>query len=111
MDSSLQILVHRNDNYLHLKLLGDLDGPSAYQLVGTINEHLITPTQTLIIHTSGLKNIEFVGRTVFQTYLVAIKRRLPGVVITGHNKETLVKSQALISSESLVKTEVTLLPT
>jgi hypothetical protein len=103
MESSLQILVHRNDNYLQLKLLGDLDGPSAYQLVGTINEHLIIPTETLIIHTSGLKNIEPLGRSVFQTYLPAIKRRLSGVVITGHNKETLARPQALISSELFVK--------
>ena len=101
METSLQILVHRNDHYLHLKLLGDLDGPSAYQLVGTINEHLTIPTETLIIHTSGLKNIEPLGRSVFQTYLPAIKSRLSGVVITGHNKETLVESQALISSPFL----------
>jgi len=106
MDSTLQISVHRNDNYLHLKLLGDLDGPSAHQLVGTINEHLLIPTQTLIIHTGGLKSIEPLGRSIFQTYLPAIKRRLSGVVITGHNKETLGTSQALLTFEFLAKPEV-----
>lgn len=102
MDSTLQILVHRNESDLHLKLLGDLDGHSAHQLVGAINEHLSTPTQTLIIHTSGLKNIEPLGRSVFQTYLPAIKNRLSGVVITGNHKKALVTSQALISSQSVL---------
>jgi len=55
MASNFKILVHRNSDNLHLKLLGDFDSSSAQELVDAVKKHS-AGAFSVFIHTSGLKN-------------------------------------------------------
>jgi len=68
MASNFKILVHRNSENLHLKLMGDFDGSSAWQLLNILksNTHGV---YRIIIHTSSLRSIYPFGRDTFQENL------------------------------------------
>ncbi len=80
MASNFKIIRHKRSNNLHLKLIGDFDGTSAYELTNYISSSKINHGK-IFIHTDDLKSVYSFGAEVF-------KRNCPhpisqGVIITG----------------------------
>jgi len=68
MAAIFQILSYKTRNSFHLKLNGDFDGNSAYELINALREHGAEFFQ-IFIDTNNLKTIHPFGRAVFQKNL------------------------------------------
>lgn len=88
MASNFKILFHRNDDNLHLKLMGDFDGTSAHMLINMLRScsHKFS---TIFIHTSSLRCIIPFGQSVFQENLDFLKRDSVRLIFTGENASQL----------------------
>jgi hypothetical protein len=82
MASNFRILVHRNSESLHLKLLGDFDGSAAQQLVNTVNRYSFK-ARKIFVHTAGLNNIHPFGTDVLRTNLKLYNHPSFNLVFTG----------------------------
>jgi len=83
MAANFKILVHKNSDNLHLKLLGDFDGSSAHQLINTISKYG-GKAYCVFIHTNGVRDIYPFGRDMFQQHLSALNGRFFGnIIYTG----------------------------
>ena len=82
MASSFRILIHRNSCNLHLKLIGDFDGTSAYELVQAIVIHG-RGAGKIFIHTNGLRDVAPFGEAVFQSNISQTGQPASRFVITG----------------------------
>ena len=85
MASNFQIYSFKTNESLHLKLTGDFDGSSAYELINTLKEHG-TSSWDIFIDTNDLKTIHTFGKDVFQKNLNSIKKQLKNLIIFGANK-------------------------
>ena len=65
MASNFKIAYHRNGESLHLKLTGDFDGSSAFQLINTLKIHR-SKARKIFIHTSNLSSLHPFGLDIFQ---------------------------------------------
>ena len=65
MAANFQILSYKTRDSLHLKLNGDFDGTSAYELINTIKDNG-TNFYQIFIDTNNLRTIYEFGRNVFQ---------------------------------------------
>jgi hypothetical protein len=72
MASNFQIFSLKNRNSIHLKLAGDFDGSSAYELIRTLTEHG-KGFYEIFIDTNDLKSIHPYGREVFQKRFGTVK--------------------------------------
>jgi hypothetical protein len=88
MASNFKIFVYKNSDNLHLKLAGDFDGSSAYELLNTLKRNC-RGTSGTFIHTSCLKQIHPFGRDVFQTNLNVLNGQCARLVFTGDNARQL----------------------
>jgi hypothetical protein len=84
MASNFQIFSFKTKNSLHLKLSGDFDGSSAYELIHTLTEHG-KGFYEIFIDTNDLKSIHPYGREVFQKRLSALKNQFHGITFVGRN--------------------------
>ena len=66
MASNFKVFKHHNGENVHLKLSGDFDGSSAYELINIIDYYCNT-TKNIFIHTSGLSSIHSFGISIFKT--------------------------------------------
>jgi len=82
MASNFKISVHRNSDSLHLKLLGDFDGSSAWELLNVLKKSA-NGSCKVFIHTNSLKNIYPFGRDTFQQNLRDLKDRTDRILFTG----------------------------
>lgn len=93
MASKFRILTHRNSESLHLKLMGDFDGSSAWQLLNQLKE--ISPSvDKVIIHTNCLDNIYPFGRDTFLQNLNHLKGRSVRLLLTGENAERIASENS-----------------
>jgi anti-anti-sigma regulatory factor len=97
MASNFKILIHKNSESLHLKLMGDFDGSSAHELLNTIEVHG-TKINKIFIHTSGLRDIFPFGRTVFQNNFSSVNNRSSSVIFTGDHEDQLAPEERWIPS-------------
>ena len=67
MASNFGIGIQKNSNGFGLKLAGDFDGTSAYELIYAIKK-LPEDTVAISIYTNGLKNIHPFGLDVFHRF-------------------------------------------
>jgi hypothetical protein len=88
MASNFQILTHKTRDSLHLKLYGDFDGSSAYELLNALMERSANFFQ-IFIDTNDLKTIYPFGRDVFKNNLGTFKKRSSNLVFIGENKHSL----------------------
>ncbi len=96
MASNFKILVHRNSDNLHLKLLGDFDGSSAHQLLNALKKHCVGAF-SVFIHTSGLKNIYPFGREMFQKNLHSLNNHFFGnLIFTGEDARKIAPNNSQI---------------
>jgi len=88
MAANFKIFVHRNSENTHLKLAGDFDGSSAYELLNTLKRYC-RGTSGAYIHTSCLRQIHPFGRDVFQSNLDMLNGKCVPLVFTGDNAHQL----------------------
>ncbi|MBU0987967.1 MAG: hypothetical protein KKH68_12020 [Proteobacteria bacterium] len=81
MASNFKIFIHRNNGSLRLKLMGDFDGSSAFELINTLKAYYGNVVE-IVINTGGLASIHPFGMGVFQKNC-AISNLTRGIVFTG----------------------------
>lgn len=82
MGSEFEILVHRNDENVHLKLAGDFDGFSAHELLNTLKTYRLGVSR-VFVHTSCLNQIHPLGRDVLRSNINAQNGKGIPLVFTG----------------------------
>ena len=82
MASNFKAFIHRNSDNMHLKLMGDFDGSSAYQLLKLLTQNGLAASK-IFIHTSALKAIVPFGRDVFHSNLDQLKGKSLRLAFTG----------------------------
>ena len=84
MASNFQIYAFKTRDSLHLKLTGDFDGSSAYELINTLTEHG-KDFYEIYIDTNDLRTIHPFGRDVFQKNLGSSNKLYRNLVFIGKN--------------------------
>ena len=84
MAANFQIFSYKTRDSLHLKLNGDFDGNSAYELINALREHGEKFFQ-IFIDTNNLKTIYPFGRAVFQKNLSILNKKLSNLIFIGEN--------------------------
>ena len=84
MASNFQIYSFKTRDSLHLKLAGDFDGSSAYELINVLTKHSLGCYE-IFIDTSDLKIIHPFGRDVFQKNLRSSSKLFKNIVFIGKN--------------------------
>jgi anti-anti-sigma regulatory factor len=82
--SNFQIYSFKTRDSLHLKLAGDFDGTSAYELINTLAEHG-KGFYEIFIDINELKSIHPFGRDVFQKNLRSSNKLYRNLVFIGKN--------------------------
>ena len=84
MASNFQIFSFKTRDSLHLKLAGDFDGNSAYELINTLIEHG-KGSYEIFIDTNELNTIHPFGKDVFQKNIRASNKIYRNLVFLGKN--------------------------
>ena len=84
MASNFQIYSFRTRDSLHLKLAGDFDGSSAYELLNAVIEHS-NGYHEIFIDINDLKLIHPFGKDVFQKNLRSSSKLYRNLVFIGEN--------------------------
>ena len=87
MASNFKIFCHQNSDNLHLKLLGDFDGASAYELIHTLKKYHGNNGK-VFIHTCALSSVHPFGLEVFQKNS-SIKKLSQTLTFTGEYGATI----------------------
>jgi hypothetical protein len=90
--------MHRSNEKLHLKLKGDFDGSSAWELIHALKEHS-NGAHRVFIDTSGLKNVLPFGREVFHSNLSELKGRDLNLVFIGSKAEQITMDRCALRKE------------
>ena len=85
MAANFHMFSYKTRDSLHLKLEGDFDGNSAYELLETLNKYSSIFYQ-IFIDTNDLKTIHPFGREVFQKKLGTFKQKLNNFIFIGENR-------------------------
>ncbi len=88
MASNFKILFHRNDENLHLKLLGDFDGSSAWELINGLKKNSYG-IDRIFIHTNCLNHVHPFGREVLHKNLYESTGKSVRLVFTGEKASLL----------------------
>jgi anti-anti-sigma regulatory factor len=97
---NFRITIHRNSETPHLKLIGDFDGNSAYELLNAIRT-LPQQSSRVFIHTNSLKDIEPFGLDVFHTHFDLLKGKSMELVFTGKNAVALAPDKSSLFDLSI----------
>ena len=84
MASNFRITIHRNSESLHLKLVGDFDRSSAFELINVLKKNW-NGAYRVFIHTDSLKDINPLGCDTFQHDLSDLKGHSMCIFFTGEN--------------------------
>ena len=96
MAVNFRIHLHRNDNNVHVKLTGDFDGSSAYELINVLKNNKQGSSQ-IFIHTSGLNKIHPFGLTVFRNNFKGLNEQTTSFIFTGENDLDIMHNSASIN--------------
>jgi anti-anti-sigma regulatory factor len=88
MACNFKILIHQNNENLHLKLMGDFDGSSACELINALKTHS-NKANRVFIHSDGLKEVHPFGTAVFHTNFHEVNKADVNFVFTGENGSSL----------------------
>jgi len=83
--SNFQIYSFKTKDSLHLKLAGDFDGNSAYELLNALAEHGKNFIE-IFIDINDLKLVHPFGRDVFQKNLRSSSKLYGNLVFIGRNR-------------------------
>jgi hypothetical protein len=84
MAPNFQISSVKTRDSLHLKLTGDFDGNSAYELINTLTEYG-KHFYEIYIDTNELKIIHPFGKDLFQKKLNVIQKQFHSITFIGRN--------------------------
>jgi len=87
MATNFKIFSHKNSDNLHLKLMGDFDGSSAYELIHTLEKYHDN-TGRVFIHTCALSSVHPFGLNIFQKNN-SIKKLSQSLTFTGEYGATI----------------------
>jgi hypothetical protein len=90
MAANFQILSYKTRDSLHLKLNGDFDGNSAYELINTIKDQG-TNFYQIFIDTNNLRTIYAFGRNVLQKNFGDLEK-LSNLIFIGENERHLAQN-------------------
>jgi anti-anti-sigma regulatory factor len=82
MASNFKILRHQNGDNLHLKLAGDFDGSSAWEVFNTLKRNCCKVSK-VFIHCSCLNNIDPFGQDVFWDNMKTLPESCTTFLFTG----------------------------
>lgn len=88
MATNFKIVTHQNGEELHLTLIGDFDGSSAWELFNLLKKHCST-FPCIVIHTSCLDDIHLFGLETFHQILKGLKRKRIRLLFTGEKAKHL----------------------
>jgi hypothetical protein len=88
MASNFRIVIHRNDENLHLKLMGDFDGSSACDLINSLNAHRLGINK-VFIHANSIRHVYPFGKWVLHNNLSDSIGRDVRVIFTGEKASEL----------------------
>jgi hypothetical protein len=84
MATNFRIYINKHKGVHHIKLMGDFDGSSAFELINLLESHY-GKSGNISIDTSGLISILPYGVDVFKKNL-PLHKRFDGVTFTGKYK-------------------------
>jgi len=84
MAANFHMFSYKTRDSLHLKLEGDFDGTSAYELFETLKKYG-ADFYEIFIDTNDLKTIHPFGREVFQKKLGTFKQKFNNFIFIGEN--------------------------
>ena len=94
MASNFKIIPHRNSENLHLKLMGDFDGSSAWQLLNLLKKSS-NGFHRIIIHTSCLNRVYPFGLHTFHQIMGDLKGEQTRLLFTGENAKQISPEKEL----------------
>jgi len=72
MATNFKVTLHQNSDNLHLRLDGDFDGNSAYELLNILEKRCRFVSRAFV-HTNGLRRIHPFGSSFFRSHLSDLK--------------------------------------
>ena len=100
MASNFRILRHQNGDNLHLKLAGDFDGTSAWEVFNTLKKER-PKVSKIIIHCSCLDVVDPFGRDVFQDNMKTLGNNVTDFLFTGEKSKQLAPEKNHLFHESI----------
>ncbi len=97
MAEDFQILVHKDERTLHLKLMGDLDENSARKVLKLIKGKRHS-TSRVFVHTNSLHRIHSGARRVFQENSDSMELKSIPVLFTGEKADKLAPNGKIVNS-------------
>ena len=94
MALSFTIVMQQNGENLHLRLAGDFDGSSAFELLHVLKER-VHAVQKVFIHTSSLGEVHAFGQSVFEKRVPELRDELKKIHFTGDKAELVSPDQSL----------------
>ena len=94
MASSFRIVMHENSENLHLRLVGDFDGSSAFQLLEVLKNRAHA-VRKVFIRTSCLVEVHPFGLGVFEKRASELKENLQKIHFTGDKAKLVSPDQSL----------------
>ena len=98
MASNFGIAIDKKGYDFILKLEGDFDVTSAYELIYAIKKLSEEETVTISIYTNGLKSIYPSGLDVFHRHMMPLNSLSTKIVLTGDNASKLSPSNSSMLS-------------
>ena len=84
MAHNFKINIQRSTDNLYIRLMGDFDGSSAFELSNAIKENLKS-SKSILIDTHKLKDVYPFGREVFYYNFLKIKNQRKRIRFVGPN--------------------------
>jgi len=84
MEANFHVFVHRNENYLHLKLCGNFDTKAASSLLAILKNKNLDRSQ-VFIHTSCLNEVDPQSTTLFRKQCEVLCGNSAHLIFTGDN--------------------------
>ena len=94
MASNFNIFCYQNSDNLHLKLMGEFDGSSAYELIDTLKKYSGI-VRRVFIHTRSLSSVHSFGLDVFRKNY-DIKRLSYVLTFTGEYRDRLAPHGSML---------------
>ena len=89
MAPNFKISMHRYSNNLHVKLSGDFDGSSAWELFNILEKNAQRVAR-IIIHCNHLREVEPFGKAVFENRVRSLRRNHAPLLFTGKKASQVV---------------------
>jgi hypothetical protein len=74
---------------MHLKLIGDFDGSSAYQLVDKLKECCVK-SDHVVIDTNYLRDIHPFGLNILSYHMLTLKGLLSNITFVGEHADRMI---------------------